>query len=94
MITLPTNFRSPPSSDNWKLRATPWGQLRELDAALFAKIPDGDLVVAFRNVLARGSATLDHRRVYQIASTRAGAILKALAGAIGAISGALNGSRE
>ncbi len=54
------------------------GQLRKLDATLFAKIPDGDLVVAFRNVLAHGYATLDHRRVYDIASTRAGALLKAL----------------
>ena len=39
-------------------------QLRKHDAALFAKIPEGDLVVAFRNVLAHGYATLDHRRVY------------------------------
>lgn len=46
-------------------------QLRKLDAALFAKIPEGDLVVAFRNVLAHGYATLDHRRVYDIASARA-----------------------
>ena len=35
------------------------GQLRKLDAVLFGKIPDGDLVVAFRNVLAHGYATLD-----------------------------------
>ncbi len=33
------------------------GQLRKLDAVLFGKIPDGDLVVAFRNVLAHGYAT-------------------------------------
>jgi uncharacterized protein with HEPN domain len=46
-------------------------QLRKHDAALFAKIPEGDLVVAFRNVLAHGYATLDHRRVYDIASARA-----------------------
>jgi uncharacterized protein with HEPN domain len=56
------------------------GQLRKLDAALFARIPDGDLVVAFRNVLAHGYATLDHRRVYDIASTGATALLKALEG--------------
>jgi uncharacterized protein with HEPN domain len=43
------------------------GQLRKLDAVLFVKIPDGDLVVAFRNVLAHGYATLNHRRVYEIA---------------------------
>lgn len=56
------------------------GQLRKLDAALFAKIPDGDLVVAFRNVLAHGYATLDHRRVYEIALMRAAALVKALEG--------------
>ena len=54
------------------------GQLRKLDLALFGKIPDGDLVVAFRNVLAHGYATLDHRRVYEIASSRAGELLKTL----------------
>jgi uncharacterized protein with HEPN domain len=54
------------------------GQLRKLDATLFAKIPDGDLVVAFRNALAHGYATLDHRRVYDIASTRAGELLTTL----------------
>ena len=54
------------------------GQLRKLDAMLFGKIPDGDLVVAFRNVLAHGYATLDHRRVYEIASSRAGELLKTL----------------
>lgn len=45
-------------------------QLRKLDPALFARIPEGDLAVAFRNVLAHGYATLDHRRVYDIATTR------------------------
>ena len=54
------------------------GQLRKLDAVLFGKIPDGDLVVAFRNVLAHGYATVDHRRVYEIASSRAGELLKTL----------------
>jgi uncharacterized protein with HEPN domain len=54
------------------------GQLRKLDALLFGKIADGDLVVAFRNVLAHGYATLDHRRVYEIASGRAGELLKTL----------------
>ena len=48
------------------------GQLRKLDTVLFSRIPDGDLIVAFRNVLAHGYATLDHRRVYDIASTRIG----------------------
>jgi uncharacterized protein with HEPN domain len=54
------------------------GQLRKLDIALFGKIPDGDLVVAFRNVLAHGYATLNHRRVYEIASSRSAELLKTL----------------
>lgn len=54
------------------------GQLRKLDVTLFGKIPDGDLVVAFRNVLAHGYATLDHRRVYEIASSRSAELLKTL----------------
>jgi uncharacterized protein with HEPN domain len=54
------------------------GRLRKIDAPLFAQIPDGDLVVAFRNVLAHGYATLDHRRVYDIASMRTGALLSVL----------------
>lgn len=49
-------------------------QLRKLDAALFARIPEGDLVVAFRNVLAHGYATLDHRRVFAMAKGRAPAL--------------------
>ncbi len=54
------------------------GQLRKLDPALFQKIPEGDLVVAFRNVLAHGYATLDHRRVYEIAAVRSGELLGVL----------------
>jgi uncharacterized protein YutE (UPF0331/DUF86 family) len=54
------------------------GQLRKLDAELFGKIPDGELIVAFRNLLAHGYATLDHRRVYEIASSSAGQLLKIL----------------
>src|SRR5271168_2871673 len=54
------------------------GQLRKLDAVVFGKIPDGDLVVAFRNVLAHGYATLDHRRVYEIASSRSAKLLNTL----------------
>ena len=55
-----------------------FGQLRKIDAVLFGNIPDGDLVVAFRNVLAHGYATLDHRRVYEIASSRAGELFNIL----------------
>jgi uncharacterized protein with HEPN domain len=54
------------------------GQLRKLDAQLFDQIPDGALVVGFRNVLAHGYATLNHRRVYEIASTRATELLKVI----------------
>jgi uncharacterized protein with HEPN domain len=46
------------------------GQLRKLEPSLFARVPDGPLIVAFRNVLAHGYAVLDHRRVYDIATTR------------------------
>ena len=38
------------------------GQLRKLDPRLFARIPEGPLIVAFRNVLAHGYATIEHRR--------------------------------
>ena len=48
-----------------------WGQLRKLDATLFTRIPEGHVIVAFRNVLAHGYATLDHRRVYDIATASA-----------------------
>jgi len=44
------------------------GQLRKLDPDLFARIPEGPLIVAFRNVLAHGYATLDHRRVFDAAT--------------------------
>ena len=50
------------------------GQLRRIDPALFERIPEGALVVGFRNVLAHGYAALDHERVYDIAVTRAGAL--------------------
>lgn len=50
------------------------GQLRKIDPARFACIPEGDLIVAFRNVLAHGYATLDHKRVYDIAANRVAAL--------------------
>ena len=46
------------------------GQLRKLDPDLFARIPEGPLIVAFRNVLAHGYATLDHRRVFDAATNK------------------------
>lgn len=33
-------------------------------------LADGRLIVAFRNVLAHGYATLDHRRVFDAATTK------------------------
>lgn len=54
------------------------GQLRRLDPALFERIPEGALVVGFRNVLAHGYAALDHKRVYDIALRRAGALQRVL----------------
>ena len=54
------------------------GQLRKIAPELFKRVPDGDIVVAFRNVLAHGYAVLDHRKVYEIASQRAGELLTSL----------------
>jgi uncharacterized protein with HEPN domain len=55
------------------------GQLRKLDATLFTRIPDGDLIVGFRNVLAHGYASLDHHRVYAIASMHLAPLTRILA---------------
>ena len=46
------------------------GRIRKLDPALFTRIPEGTLIVAFRNVLAHGYATMDHGRVYDAATTK------------------------
>mgnify|MGYP000087081683 CR=1 FL=1 len=57
------------------------GQLRKLDPDLFARVPDGALIVAFRNVLAHGYAALDHpvlRAAAQGRSAAAGAAVQAL----------------
>jgi len=54
------------------------GQLRKVDAGLFARIPDGAVIVAFRNVLAHGYATLDHRRVYEVATERVEGLVRVL----------------
>lgn len=50
------------------------GQLRKVAPDLFARIPEGPLIVAFRNVLAHGYAALDHRRVYDAATTKVTAL--------------------
>ncbi|MEO6080215.1 MAG: HepT-like ribonuclease domain-containing protein [Steroidobacteraceae bacterium] len=46
------------------------GHIRKLSPELFARIPEGALIVAFRNVLAHGYATLDHERVYDAATSK------------------------
>lgn len=54
------------------------GQVRKLDPGLFARIPEGPLIVAFRNVLAHGYATLDHRRVHDAATTKVAALIEVI----------------
>jgi uncharacterized protein with HEPN domain len=54
------------------------GQIRRYDPHLFARISDGDLIVAFRNVLAHGYAVLDHRKVCEAATDEAALLLNAL----------------
>ena len=54
------------------------GQLRKTDPELFNRIPDGAMIVAFRNVLAHGYAVLDQKRVYDAATTKARALVEAL----------------
>jgi uncharacterized protein with HEPN domain len=54
------------------------GQLRKLQPALFQRIPQGHKVVAFRNVLAHGYASLDHDEVYKVATADAPALLQSL----------------
>jgi uncharacterized protein with HEPN domain len=54
------------------------GQLRKLAPAVFARVPDGPLIVAFGNVLAHGYATLDHERVYDAATRKVEALTEAL----------------
>lgn len=46
------------------------GQLRRLDSAVFSRIPEGPLIVAFRNVLAHGYASIDHKRVFDAATNK------------------------
>jgi uncharacterized protein with HEPN domain len=41
------------------------GQLKRLDVALAGRIPDLRQIVAFRNILIHGYATIDRRRVWQ-----------------------------
>lgn len=54
------------------------GQLRKQVPEVFARIPDGPVIVAFRNVLAHGYASLDHTTVYEAATGKAPALLEVL----------------
>lgn len=53
-------------------------QLRRDFPNVFARVPDGPIVIAFRNILAHGYATLDPSRVYEAASDRVGVLRAAL----------------
>jgi len=52
------------------------GQLRKVDPGVFDQIPDGQVIVAFRNVLAHGYTTLNHQIVYEAATDKAPALLR------------------
>jgi uncharacterized protein with HEPN domain len=54
------------------------GQLRKVRPDIFDRIPEGAMVIAFRNVLAHGYATLNHRIVYTVATQKAPALRLAL----------------
>lgn len=45
------------------------GQLSKMDPALAQRIPDMRDIIAFRNVLIRGYAGIEHRRVWDIAQS-------------------------
>ena len=55
------------STSSW--RCAPWSACRAS-----ARIPEGTLIVAFRNVLAHGYATLDHSRVFDAAVNKVPAL--------------------
>ena len=54
------------------------GRLRKLAPDLRARVPDGDLIVSFRNVLAHGYAMLDQRKVFEVATSGAPDLLQTL----------------
>ena len=45
------------------------GQLARLDPALAARIPDYRRIIAFRNILIHGYASIDHAEAWRIATT-------------------------
>ena len=54
------------------------GQLRKAAPLVFDRVPQGALIVAFRNVLAHGYATLDHSKVYEAATIHTQELTQAL----------------
>lgn len=51
------------------------GELAIHSPEVFQRIPDGDVLVAIREVLALGTAALDHRRVYETAAVKTPTVL-------------------
>jgi uncharacterized protein with HEPN domain len=43
-------------------------QLKKAAPTVFGRVSQGELIVAFRNLLAHGYATLDHSKVYEAAT--------------------------
>ena len=75
---LTDDFRQSAVERQLEIAGDALGQVRKIDEALFMRIPDGHVVVAFRNVLAHGYASLDHRIVYAAARNRAPQLLRVL----------------
>ena len=59
------------------------GQLAKLDAAMAARIPDLPQIVAFRNQLIHGYATVNVSTVWNIAQNALPALLDAIQGLLG-----------
>lgn len=58
-------------------------QLWKLDPQLAGRIPDIREIIAFRNVLIHGYATIDHARVWQIAGDSLPGLCTAVAALLG-----------
>lgn len=58
-------------------------KLHLADPQLAAEVPDLRRIVAFRNVLVHGYATIDDRLVWEIATERAGPLVDALSRLLG-----------
>lgn len=59
------------------------GQLSQADADLAEKIPDLPRIVAFRNVLIHGYASVDDRLVWQVATERVEPLIALLTDLLG-----------